>query len=217
MTLEQPHSEEEALNRAASFLVQALREVQRANSAENAAIRRDLAESRAALQQLAARFESQLAQEQEQRVMLAGQLTGLATALDRLVSHLQGLSQLMVDLLERLAEPQAAATPTPAPTPVPSSPSFPAGGEGVSLTLIGVSGFQALMEMQKALSVMAQVAGASVERFQENDSRLLLLLSNAATADEIAAGLHHATGQTVVVEEARPELLQLRLKILPSN
>ena len=176
-------------------------------------MRRDIAESRAALQQLAARFEQQLAQEQEQRLVLASQLTGLATALDRLVSHLQGLSQLMVDLLERLAEPQVAIAPPAASSPPPT---YPAGGEGVSLTLIGVPGFQALMEMQKALQGLSYVAGASVERFQEGDSRLLLLLSSAASADELASGLHSATGQTIVVEEARPELLQLRLKLLPN-
>ena len=210
MTLDQPQREEEALNKAASFLVQALREVQQAGSAESAATRRDIAESRGALQQLAARLEQQLAQEQEQRQLLAGQLTGLTNALDRLVSHLQSLSQLMVDLLERLAEPQPL---TPGVSTAPQ-PTFPAGGEGVSVTLTGVPGFQVLMELQKAFQSLPQVAGASVERFQEGDSRILLHLSSPASADEIASGLHAASGQAIVVEESRPELLQLRLKVL---
>jgi hypothetical protein len=212
LTLDQPHREEEALNKAASFLAQALREVQQAGGADTAAMRRDIADSRGALEQLAARLEQQLAQEQEQRLVMAGQLTGLTNALDRLVSHLQSLSQLMVDLLERLAEPAPAA---PGASSAPQ-PTFPAGGEGVSLTLTGVPGFQVLMELQKGLQSLAYVAGASVERFQEGDSRILLHLSSAAGADEIASGLHAASGQAIVVEESRPELLQLRLKVLPA-
>jgi len=212
LTLDQPQREEEALTRAASLLVQALREVQQAGGAETAAMRQDIADSRGALQLLAAKLEQQLAQEQEQRLVLAGQLTGLASALDRLVSHLQSLSQLMVDLLERLAEPQPV-TPAVSSGPLPT---FPAGGEGVSLTLTGVPGFQLLMELQKALQGLPQVAGASVERFQEGDSRILLHLRSPAGADEIASGLHAASGQTIVVEESRPELLQLRLKVLPA-
>lgn len=197
------------MNRAASLLAQALRELQQAAAAESGTTRQELAESRAVLDRLAQRFEQQLAEEREQRLVLAGQLTTLASSLDRLVSHLQGLSQLMADLLERLATP-AQASP-------PAEPAFSAGGEGVSLTLSGVPGFQALMDAQKALMAMDQVSSASVERFQEGDSRLLLQLRAPITASDIAAGLRSATGHAIVVEESRPELQRLRLKIVPST
>ncbi|HLF08514.1 MAG TPA: hypothetical protein VI789_04105 [Dehalococcoidia bacterium] len=212
MTLDQSPNEDEALERAASLLVQALRELQRDS---DSSARRELVETRLALQQLAQRVEQHLAQEQQQRSVLASQLTGLASALDRLVSHLGNLSQLMVEVLQRLAEP--APAPAPSATAQPAEPSFPAGGEGVSLTLAGVPGFQALMDMQKALMGLDQVASASVERFQEGDSRMLLLLSAPATANDIASGIHRVTGHTIVVEESRPELQRLRLKIVPSS
>jgi hypothetical protein len=174
------------------------------------AARQELADSRSALEQLARRLEQQLAQEQEQRLALAGQLTGLAAALDRLVTHLQGLSQLMADLLERLAEPP------PLHAPAAAEPSFPAGGEGLSLTLSAVPGFQALMEIQKALLSLDEVAGASVERFQEGDSRILLQLRAPVTATSLADALRAASGYALVIEESRPELLRLRLKVVPT-
>ena len=209
MTQDQPRNEDEALNRAASLLVQALRELQQTGAADEA--RRELAQSRLALEQLAHRLELQLAQEQEQRLVLAGQLTGLATALDRLVTHLQGLSTLMADLLERLAEPPSATPPTA------SEPTFPAGGEGVSLTLSAVPGFQVLMDIQKALLTLDQVAAASVERFQEGDSRVLLQLRAPMTAADLAEALRVASGHAFAIEEARPELLRLRLKFVPTG
>jgi hypothetical protein len=212
LTSDRTPSEDEALNKAASFLAQALRELQ---SERDGGAQRELSESRQAIEQLTARLEQHLAQEQQQRAVLASQLTGLAGALDRLVSHLGGLSQLMADILQRLAE-TPAQTP-PAVTAPGAEPSFPAGGEGISLTLLGVPGFQTLMDIQKALTSLDQVASASVERFQEGDSRILVLLSAPATGNELASGIHHGTGQTIVVEESRPELQRLRLKVVPSS
>jgi hypothetical protein len=164
------------------------------------------------MERLAQRLDQQLAQEQEQRTLLAGQLTSLASALDRLVDHLQGLSHLMADLLQRLADRPPLAVPPPV-----SEPAFQAGGEGVTLILSEVPGFQALMDIQKALHGIEQVASASVERFQEGDSRLLLLLSGPITGTDLASALNRATGYTIVIQESRPELLRLHLKLLPGS
>ncbi len=139
----------------------------------------ELSAARASIQDLSTRLERQLEDDKDQRRLVGDQLAALATSLDRLVIHLQGLSQLMGDLLERLAE-------TPAPAPAPEA-SFQPGGEGVSLALAAVPGFQALMDIQKALASMPQAAGASVERYQEGDSRILLHLKSPVTASEIAA------------------------------
>ncbi len=197
------------MSRAASLIAQALGELQRTAASQTSDVRQELAANRAALEELSERFQRQLNEEKEQRVVLAGQLTGLATSLDRLVTHLQGLSQLMADLLERLAQP---AEPVPQ-----AEPAFLPGGEGISVTLSSVPGFQALMDIQKALQGLDQVAAASVERFQEGDSRILLHLRSAITASDLVAALNRTTGHAIVVEEARPELLRLRLKVVPAS
>jgi hypothetical protein len=171
--------------------------------------RDELSAVRAAIQDLSTRLERQLEDDKDQRRLVGDQLAALATSLDRLVVHLQGLSQLMGDLLERLAE-------TPAPTTAPEA-SFQPGGEGVSLALAAVPGFQALMDIQKALASMPQAAGASVERYQEGDSRILLHLKSPVTASEIAAWVRSSTQYATVVEEARPELSRLRLKVVPAS
>jgi hypothetical protein len=208
LTLRPPSPEEEASQRAATLLVQALTELQQAATSRSGEMA-----SRAALEELTQRIERQLAEEKEQRLVLAGQLTGLATSLDRLVTHLQGLSTLMADLLERLATPSPLPTTAPAGTEQPFLP----GGEGISLMLNGVPGFQALMDIQKALTSLDKVAGVSVERFQEGDSRLLLHLSAPIPAGELAHALRNATGHAFAVEESRPELARLRLKIVPAS
>lgn len=209
--MDQPGAQD-IISRAAANLVQALAELQQTAAAQpNASeTQRELIASREALERLVQRFESQLGEEREQRRVLASQLTNLAGALDRLVSHLQGLSQLMADLLERIAAPPPEAAPE-----APEAPFLP-GGEGVTLALTTVPGFQALMDIQKALTATEAVSGASVERFQESESRILLQLSQPITAGDLAAAIHHATGHAAVVEESRPELRRLRLKIVPA-
>jgi hypothetical protein len=211
LTQEQPRPDD-AISRAAAHLAHALSELQEGAASRAGAARAELAAARTALEDLARDLRQALEAEREQRILLGEQLTSLAGSLDRLVTHLEGLSQLIADLLERLATPAAE---TAAPEPV--EPAFTPGGEGISVTLTAVPGFQALMDIQKALMAMEQVVSASVERFQEGDSRLLLHLRLPISASEIAAGLRAATGHAVAVEEARPELLRLRLKIVPSG
>ena len=117
----------------------------------------------------------------------------------------------MQTLETQIAEPEHAA----APPPTAAEASFLPGGEGLTLTLINVPAFQALMDFQKSLMALDQVDGASVERFQEGDSRLLLQLKAPITASELAATLQRATGHNIAVEDSKPELMRLRLKVLP--
>ncbi len=217
MTQREPR--EAATNRAASLIAQAFAELQEANAIEAAEARKELATNRAALQELTVNIERHLAEEREQNVALGGQLSTLAGSLDRLVNHLQGLSSLMADLLGRLAEPAPAIGATPAaPEPQsPAEPPFQPGGEGVSLTIVAVPGFQALMEIQKALTAIEQVGHASVERFQEGDSRLLVGLTSPITATDLVNALIGATGQAMAIEESKPELARLRVKVIPSS
>jgi hypothetical protein len=216
--LTQREPREDANARAASLIAQALAELQDANTIEAANARKEIAANRATLDELAQNIERHLAEEREQHVALGGQLTTLAGSLDRLVGHLSGLSTLMSDLLSRLGE--AAAAPAPAQVEAPASPpeaSFQPGGEGVSLMIVSVPGFQALMEIQKALTNLEQVAHASVERFQEGDSRLLVNLSAPITATELVTSLIRATGQAMAIEDSKPELARLRVKVVPSS
>jgi hypothetical protein len=207
--LAQDHtSPDEAISRAASYIAQALNELQ------SASLRSGELATQADIRDLAEAIQRQLAAETEQRLVLVGQLTGLATSLDLLVVHLQSLAQLMGDLIGRVAEP---ASQRPLEVPPEPEPSFLPGGEGVSLILTAVPGFQSLMDIQKALIALGQVEGVSVERFQEGESRLLLHLSAAVTANHLVEVLHLATNQAVMIEESRPELSRLRLKIVPSS
>jgi hypothetical protein len=166
----------------------------------------ELSQARYALQDTARRLEDELAEERRQRRALGEQLTTLAASLEQLVGNLQGLSRLMAELLERLSQPTAPPRPEEQP--------FMPGGEGVSLILLSVPGFQGLMEIQTALTSLPQVAGASLERFQEGESRVLLHLRAPVTATELAGVLTRSTDYAAVVEEARPELFRLRIRLM---
>jgi hypothetical protein len=102
------------------------------------------------------------------------------------------------------------------PAAPPPEPAFKPGGDGLSLALVGIPGFQALMDFQKALSSMPQVAGASVERYQEGDSRILVHLREEVTASQLAGWLRSSTPYSLSVEESRPDVSRLRLKVLPA-
>lgn len=208
----EPGARRDAANeRAAALIAEALAELQRTGAAEAGDVRQEIAASRAVIESLATSIERHLAEERDQHVALGDQLGTLAGSLDRLVSHLQGLATLMAELLVRLAEPVAAMPPDASP----SEALFQPGGEGVSLTIAGVPGFQALMEIQKALTALDQVSHASVERFQEGDSRILVALSAAIGAEELVAALIESTGQAMAVEESKPELARLRIRVVP--
>lgn len=214
MTQREPR--DDATNRAAALIAQALSELQQQQASQVSDTRQEISSSRAVLQDLSTKIEKHLTEEREQHVALGGQLSTLAGSLDRLVNHLQGLSTLMSDLLERIAEPAPVLTGASQTTPPASAePSFQPGGEGVSLLVTGVPGFQALMDIQKSLTAMHQVAHASVERFQEGDSRLLVGLTASITASDLVAALIRGTGQAMTVEESKPELARLKIKVIP--
>jgi hypothetical protein len=204
---------DDAVNEAAALIARALADLQQAASAEAEATRKGLTKSRGDLRELVQRFDSQLSQEREQSAVSANQLTALASAIDRLVERLNDVSQRLAELTERLAAGVEAGGSAQRAVASPDRP-FQPGGEGITLAVSCVPGFQALMDIHKALQAMDQVAAASVERFQEGESRILVQLRSLVTASEVASGLHGATGHALVVEEARPEVMQLRLKVI---
>lgn len=204
-------SHDDAIGRAARLIAGALSELTAA-SQENPALVDELARNRIAIETLRQQMDQRLAEERQQRAVLAEQITSLAGSLDRLVTHLEGISLLMSDLVGRLGGPEPVAQTSTAPDA--GEPPFRPGGEGVSLAISDVPGFQVLMDIQKALMAMEQVSGASVERFQEGESRIQLQLRAPVTGLQLAGALGSATGHSFAVEESRPEVMSLRLKIV---
>ena len=195
------------IQRAASLLAEVISELQTAarNGAEAGVL---------------GRIEQQLEEDREQRRALAGQLTSLAVSLNLLVDHLQDLSRLMSGLLPQTsgtAAEQPEGEVQPEQEPEPPEPRFQPGGEGISLSLVSIPGFQALMDVQKALSALDEVEAASVERFQEGDSRVLVQLRAPLSATAIAEVLRAATSLSLIVEESKPELSHLRLRAVSTG
>ena len=205
-------SQDDAIARAARLIAGGLSELTTA-SQENSALLDEMARNRIAFESLSQQMEQRLAEERQQRGALADQITNLAGSLDRLVTHLEGISLLMSELVERMAAPREPAPALETPTE-PAEPLFQPGGEGVSLAIGAVPGFQVLMDIQKALMGFQQVSSASVERFQEGDSRIQIHLREPVSGSQLAGALGDATGHAFAVEEARPELMRLKLKIV---
>ena len=205
-------SQDDAIARAARLIAGALSELTTA-SQENSAFVEEVARNRIAIESLSQQMEQRFAQERQQRGMLAEQITNLAGSLDRLVTHLEGISLLMSELVGRLAAPREPVSPPVAITEA-SEPMFQPGGEGISLAIGEVPGFQVLMDIQKALMAVDQVSSASVERFQEGESRIQVHLRAAMSGAQLAGALGAATGHSFAVEDSRPELMRLRLKIV---
>src|SRR5438270_13632052 len=97
---------------AAALLSEGLTALVRSVTDQRAIIeaRADIAAVRAALDSLNLKVERQASEDRDQRRLLGDQLANLAGALDRLVTHLEGLSGLMAEMLGRLASP-AGTTP----------------------------------------------------------------------------------------------------------
>jgi hypothetical protein len=149
---------------------------------------------------------------------LSEQVQALTDAVQRLERRLDELPKLVVPGGPTQAPPAAELAKAP-PVEAPpkekeelAEPQFAAGGEGIQLLISAVSGFQGLMEVQRALTHMPAVEGASVERYLDGEARIVLLLREPLTARRIADGLAEYIGEPLTIEEARPEALRLHLR-----
>jgi hypothetical protein len=154
---------------------------------------------------------------------LSEQVQALTEAVQRLERRLNELPKLVLPSGSPQAPPAEAppeaglakAPPVEAPPEEkeePAEPQFAAGGEGIQLLISAVPGFQGLMEVQRALTHMPAVEGASVERYLDGEARIVLLLREPLTARRIADGLAEYIGEPLTIEEARPEALRLHLR-----
>lgn len=193
------HNDPQAIDRASRVLAQALMEAEVILAAER--------ESRAP----------------QVPPALAESLDRIGDILGRLVEHTEQLAARMADLTDAvgiLAQQRPVSVPAPAapqlakPQLPEMEPSFAPGGEGVDVTIGAVPGFQGLMEVQRALVRLPSVQSAAVRRYQDDEAAIQLVLGQPMTATAIAEAVTRATGQQLIVDEARVEALRLRLRFL---
>ncbi len=204
MTTDEPRTPEQAQEQAARILARALSEAQQVLAAGE---RREAAP-----------------QPQHDGVEVALQrLADVAERLDAAARGMTDQAERLSSLLERLEQPQPVAhssnetQPAPQAGPPPShEPSYPV-GEAVSLVVTGVPGFQGLMDVQRGLSGLDGVESASVRRYQGGEANIELVLSRPMAAGDIAGGIRTGTAHRVIVEDAKPDMLQLQLRCLPAD
>ncbi len=161
------------------------------------------------------------------RRTLRGVVQRLEDALDHLGIEAQRLADensrlaLVAEKLERRLAALQPALETgewssgvePEPL-VADEPRFEPGDEAVSVEVKAVPGFQALMDLQRGFSSFPKAADSNVVRYQNDEALLELTLIEPASAREILEDLLGSVGRALVIEEARPEALRLRLRFV---
>ncbi len=148
---------------------------------------------------------------------LEGGLDHLESEAQRLSDEASRLSAVADRFEGRLSEGPEAPTieRTPEPEPVaPPEPQFQPADSTIDVVIAAVPGFQGLMDVQRGLSTLPAVEGASVHRYQNGEASLGLALRGPVSPREIVEGLRVATGHQLVIEEARPEASRLRLRFV---
>ena len=176
---------------------------------------------------------------------LNGTVERMENVLNRLASQAQRLSDGASDLAQvagqmenRLADvaralregvtaPRKVEAPVEAPEHVPepepeteaepAEPQFQPGEKPLGVVLAAVSGFQGLMDAQRALSALEQTEAASVTAFKNGEASLEVVLRSPVTAREIIAGVRDSTGEQLLIEESRPEAGKLRLRFVENG
>jgi hypothetical protein len=163
-----------------------------------------------------------LAEERERRSQamspqVVDTLERFGEALTRIATFTERLGERMNELtaaVAQLAESRSAAGASVPTKLTEAGSSFPSGGEGIDVTIAAVPGFQGLMDLQRALVRLPSVQGAAVRRYQDDEAALQLVLAQPMTASSIVEAVANATGLRLVVDEARPDALRLRLRFL---
>lgn len=150
----------------------------------------------------------------ETLVRFGDALTRLASFTEQLGARMNDLTEAVTALARIREGAPAPATPTAPEAAAENEPGFAPGGEGIDVTIASVPGFQGLMDLQRALVRLPQVQGAAVRRYQDDEAAIQLVLSQPMTPSAIVQGVADATGRQIVVDEARPDTLRLRLRFL---
>ena len=152
---------------------------------------------------------------EQDRRFLTEQVAALARALERLEHRLDDLSRAVLE--SRRAPITVAIEEEEAPPPEETEPAFAPNGEGLTLVISAVPGFQGLMEVQRALARIPAIEGASVERYFDGEARIVLTLRESITAGRLLEALKEATGQQLQLEESRPESMRIRVRFQGST
>jgi hypothetical protein len=150
---------------------------------------------------------------EQDRRSLTEQVASLARGLERLEHRLDDLSR---SVAESRRVPITVAIEEEAP-PEEAEPAFAPGGEGLTLVISAVPGFQGLMEVQRALTRISAIEGASVERYFDGEARIVLTLREPITAGRLLEALTEGTGQQLQLEESRPEAMRMRVRFQSST
>ena len=168
----------------------------------------EITELKRGLRQIAQRLEDTLDHLGSEGQRLSDEASRLSLIADRLDSRLDSLTRTL-----REGGPAPAGAPARAAEPIaPQEPRFRPADHAVDVVIAAVPGFQGLMDAQRGLTSLPAVEGASVHRYQNGEASLEIALRSSVTAGEIVEGLRQATGHQLVIEEARPEALRLRLR-----
>jgi hypothetical protein len=190
--------DEQPIDRAARILAQALMEAEVIIAAERDAAARQVP---AELLETLERFSSVLSK--------------LVEHTEFMTARVGELAESVAALAEQRAQAAAGAVPPVAKPQLPEmEPSFAPGGEGVDVTIAAVPGFQGLMEVQRSLVRLPQVQSAAVRRYQDDEAAIQVVLSQPMTAAALADGVSSGTGRRLMVDDSRPDQLQLHLRFL---
>ena len=153
--------------------------------------------------------------EQDRRYLME-QVSVLARALERLEGRFDDLSRAVTES-RRVPITVAIEEEAPPEEEVEVEPAFEPGGEGLTLVISAVPGFQGLMEVQRALTRVSAIEGASVERYFDGEARIVLTLREPITASSLLGALVEATGQQLQLEESRPDAMRIRVRFQGPN
>jgi hypothetical protein len=146
---------------------------------------------------------------EQDRRFLAEQMSTLGRSVERLETRFDDLNRAVSE--SRRAAPIAEEQAAPVEE-TEAEPAFQPGGEGLTLVISAVPGFQGLMEVQRALTRVPAIEGASVERYFDGEARIVLTLSEPITATRLLEAMTEASGQELKVEESRPDAMRLRVR-----
>ena len=154
------------------------------------------AEARATREHL----DSVLERMEKNRRVIIDQLSTLSQGLERLERRLDDVTSVAGGT----NPPAVAGTPASTEEPVETEPTFQPTEGGLVLAISSVPGFQGLMEVQRALTRLPAVEGASVERYFDGEARIVIMLRDAITVKHLVETLTQATGQQLQIEESIP-------------
>jgi hypothetical protein len=149
---------------------------------------------------------------------LSDEAANLAAASNKLESRIGDLGAVVDSTASLTPVTPAGGSETEQPIEDDrSEPQFWQDDQPVGIVIAAVPGFQGLMDVQRGIGTLAAVESASVVGYKNGEAILEVALREPVSAREVVEGLHQATGHRLVIEEARPDALRLRLRFVDSQ